>query len=1133
MSVSDTNKMPELRRSEVRSLLLVLLFVCTYPAVSQTKWFKYEGNPVLDVGPPGSWEEKIVVPGRVIVRDNIYQMWYSGSSRSASVGYAFSRDGIHWMKEKKNPILIASRRSWDIDDAYLPYVVSTGSQYRMWYSGGRLSSMRLGCAISADGKVWRKEAHPVLRNGFSSWDSSGVSEASVLGPDDHGQFKMWFMGYDAKWRTHIGYATGINALSWEKNAHPVLAPGKPGSWDDQRVQNPRVLFNGQRYEMWFIGNRNDYFASQIGYATSSDGIEWTKFPGNPVVSPGPNGSWDDESVHGNDIFFDGQMYYMWYGGYDGSVARVGLAVSPKDLSVAILPSNGYVPAAKGEVKLSVKANDPGGFSLSARIMTPGGPWKGPDETRLGLGRFRQVDLLELFDDGTHGDSLAHDGIFANSWVPQEEDLYFVDLKLTLRQKNSLNFEMSRAGTFTSIGPIQFDNLKIMGSSNPNPGDTVLAKLTLRNTGLSATAYLVSALLSSPDARVADVSSSSLIFGNIAPSQTATTDGYYRVLIDPECPPGSEVRLKVSVSSYGIPLWTDTFELRVGTPWWRTEWAYGFYAILFVGVLLTMRRLEKRRSRLKQEREMEHFQAEKLKELDQLKSRFFANISHEFRTPLTLIEGPLKQLKSGHYAGNADEQYDMMLRNTQRLERLVNQLLDLSRIESGQMKLHMKHLDIVEVVRGIVAAFESLAKQKGVNYKVTVPKEEIVGWFDRDAVEKILTNLLSNAFKFTPEGGDVHITMRLSPIPTSAHVSISVTDTGAGMGSLELDRIFDRFYQVDASQTREQEGSGIGLALTKELVELYHGHISVQSELGHGSTFTVHLPLEREHLKPDEMVDTGESEKPTIDVQVPMQALQPTSEQADESLPLLLVVEDNADMRRYMRNHLEADYRIIEANNGAEGVDKATEEIPDVVISDVMMPKMDGFELCRRLKTDEKTSHIPIILLTAKAASESKLEGLKTGADDYLVKPFDAMELIIRIKNLIEQRRKLRERFQREVTLQPHDIPITPAAEQFLNKAKETVENHLSDGNFGLDVFAEEMALSRSQLHRKLYALTGVSPGDFIRSMRLQRAALLLQKHFGPVTQVAYEVGFNNPSHFSESFRRQFGVTPSKYSLRNS
>ncbi len=588
-----------------------------------------------------------------------------------------------------------------------------------------------------------------------------------------------------------------------------------------------------------------------------------------------------------------------------------------------------------------------------------------------------------------------------------------------------------------------------------------------------------------------------------------------------------------------------------------------------------------RARLKQELELEHLQAEKLQEIDRKKSRFFANISHEFRTPLTLILGPLEKLLSENVQEPIKKQYRIMLRNGRRLLRLINQLLDLAKLEAGSMSLKARPENIILLLKGIVLSFSSLAERKLTTLKFHAPEEPIVVYVDRDKLEKIVSNLLSNAFKFTPEGGAVAVAvaaavgsrsnfgLRIADFGTTQSpatrnlkseilqhkesVEIRVKDTGIGISPDKLEKVFDRFYQADDSYTREQEGSGIGLALTKELVELHYGEIRVMSELGKGSTFIVRLPLGKEHLKPEEIVEASDQSSViseqllvAIDSKIEEQesrikdqassiedrALSVESERSGDpdssGQPVLLIVEDNADVRAYIRDYLEKDYQIIEAVDGEAGFEKSAQAIPDLIISDVMMPKLDGYELCRKLKTDERTSHIPVILLTARAGGESKVEGLETGADDYIIKPFDARELQVRVKNLIEQRRKLRERFRKEVTLQPKEIAITSMDEQFLQKAMAVVEQNLSDAEFSTDEFARRVAMSRSQLHRKLRGLTDQSTHEFIRTYRLKRAAQLLQHRAGTVSEICYDVGFNSLSHFAKAFREQFGQSPSEY-----
>jgi signal transduction histidine kinase/DNA-binding response OmpR family regulator/ligand-binding sensor domain-containing protein len=606
---------------------------------------------------------------------------------------------------------------------------------------------------------------------------------------------------------------------------------------------------------------------------------------------------------------------------------------------------------------------------------------------------------------------------------------------------------------------------------------------------------------------------------------------------PGLSPGDYVFRVKAVNRFGR--WPDqeiALAVTITPPWWRTGWAYGTYAVFFLGLLSAGYRIRLRQVHLRQEVKMEHFQREHLAEVDRLKSRFFANISHEFRTPLTLILGPIHKWRDRTHDEDEKNDLQMAERNAHRLLGLINELLDLSKLEAGAMKLRASRMNIVPVLKGIAFSFESSAGMRGVDLQVLADPEEIHAYIDRDKLEKILTNLLSNAFKFTQQGGAVTVALSSSlPLPRSGGGGweVRVTDTGIGIPADQLGKVFDRFYQVDASQTREYEGSGLGLALVKELVELHHGTIEVESEVGKGTTFTVRLPLGRSHLSDDEIVEEPVSDEPMIremggapaggETGEPREEREP--EQAGDEKPIVLIVEDNVDVRTYIKDYLVPAYQVTEARDGAEGIEKALEDIPDLIICDVMMPKKDGYEVCRTLKCDEKTSHIPIILLTAKAASENKIEGLETGADDYLIKPFDPKELLARVRNLIDLRRKLRERFNTGTPLRPGEIAVTSADDTFLQRVKAIVESRMADEKFHVEEFATEACMSRSQLHRKLTALTGLSAREFIRYLRLHRAMDLLKNGAGNVAEIAYRVGFSNPSHFSKSFHRQFGVSP--------
>jgi signal transduction histidine kinase/DNA-binding response OmpR family regulator len=542
------------------------------------------------------------------------------------------------------------------------------------------------------------------------------------------------------------------------------------------------------------------------------------------------------------------------------------------------------------------------------------------------------------------------------------------------------------------------------------------------------------------------------------------------------------------------------------------------------------------------------QAEKLKEMDKIKSRFFANISHEFRTPLTLILGLVnKQIAKPESPADPNDS-DTIKRNSQRLLQLINQLLDLSKIESSEMKIEASRNDITKFAGNLTSQFESLAlvnkititfNGQDINFHQSHQSIEL--FFDREKLQKILTNLLSNAVKFTPPKGKIAVEVKKennTDEETPGMVSIKVSNSGEGIPEDKLAYVFDRFFQVDSASNRQYEGTGIGLALVKELVQLHHGKVSVESNLG-VTSFTVRLPLDDGYLKEEEKVAFSpvdfalEEKMETMVHEIRMHSMvaggsvTASVTEAVDKLEIL-IVEDNHDLRSFIGNILKNDYKVIEAVDGIDGVEKAEATIPDLIISDVMMPGMDGFELCRNLKANEKTNHIPLILLTAKAAREHKLEGLQTGADDYLVKPFDEAELQIRIKNLIAIRQKLQRKYQGESWQKPKEVTVISVHQKFIEALKNVVEKNIDNELFGVEDLGKAMAMSRSQIHRKLKALTDLSATTFIRNYRLHRAADLLKHGAGNVTEIAYQVGFNSQTYFRSSFQELFGCSPTEY-----
>jgi len=527
-------------------------------------------------------------------------------------------------------------------------------------------------------------------------------------------------------------------------------------------------------------------------------------------------------------------------------------------------------------------------------------------------------------------------------------------------------------------------------------------------------------------------------------------------------------------------------------------------------------------------QIEHAEAEKLREMDTMKSTFFANISHEFRTPLTLIVSPLEQMINGGFQGDFQKYYRIMHRNGKRLLDLVNQLLDLSRLESGKLKLQVAEGDLSGYIKAVAYSFESLAVRKQIDYQVIVEDSTATYYFDKDKVEKILNNLISNAFKFTNDGKQIVVSSSIA----EGMAQFKVMDQGMGIPADQLPHIFERFAKTVTSEL--QPGSGIGLALTKELVELHKGKIEVESREGEGTIFTVMLPITQAAYATDETTETTSVLEPLPIRSIETAAKAPQEVNIKTALenldkPVLLIVEDNFDVRNYIVDQFRGQYQIIEAENGRLGLERAMETTPDLVISDIMMPEMDGTEFCKLLKTSEKTSHIPVVMLTALAEQGDRLKGLELGADDYLVKPFDAKELTVRVANLIAGRQKLQEHYRRSLnSFAPiAEVKAESVDAVFLKKVREAVEANLEDENFSVVELSGQVGMSRSQLHRKLSALTGFSPNEVIRNMRLERAKQLLEKKAGNASEVAYLTGFNSPAYFAKCFKDYFGLTPSE------
>lgn len=516
---------------------------------------------------------------------------------------------------------------------------------------------------------------------------------------------------------------------------------------------------------------------------------------------------------------------------------------------------------------------------------------------------------------------------------------------------------------------------------------------------------------------------------------------------------------------------------------------------------------------------EKIETEKLQELNTLKTQFFTNISHEFRTPLTLLVGPIDDLQQKY---PKEGMIVVMQRNLQRLQTLINQLLDISKLEAGEMTIHLQETDFSEFLNHLFASFESLAQSKKIIFNHSQSHLHQLGAFDLDKLEKIVTNLLSNAFKFTPENGRINVRVEYA----DKHIFMTVQDYGIGIAPERLPHIFDRFYQIDDSNQRQHEGTGIGLSLVKELVEVLNGKIDVSSELGKGTLFSLSLPftnIEKPSMPLGQFV-----RKMALET-----AFVPTEERKtiNTENPILLIVEDNPDLRRYVGSIFENQYQLLMAVDGEEGLAKAIEFIPDMVVCDLMMPKLDGLGFCEQLKNDERINHIPVIMLTAKASLADKLIGLQHGADDYLSKPFNKEELTLRVKNLVGQRQLMREKyaFQTVGILPAIEVVKEPTMNDlFIQKAKVIIDKHLDKSEFDVEAFANEMNLSSVQLRRKLKAITDQTVTEFVRNYRLEIASEMLKKKMGTVSEIAYKVGFESMPYFSKVFQEKYGKMASEW-----
>ncbi len=602
------------------------------------------------------------------------------------------------------------------------------------------------------------------------------------------------------------------------------------------------------------------------------------------------------------------------------------------------------------------------------------------------------------------------------------------------------------------------------------------------------------------------------------------------------------------------------QIRVLPPWWRSWYAYLAYAVLIVLILMFYRRTFLKEARLKHELEVKELENQRIEELNNMELRFFTNISHEFKTPLTLIQGPLEQIISrGPHGEQLDRHLSMMRANVGRLLRLINQLMEFRKVKQSTLALKVRQGDLIGFLRDIKSVFDELAEARGIEYRFRSELTSKAVWFDPDKIEKIVFNLLSNAFRNTSGGGRIELSVSLENRPEdclqegppekgslSECILVSVEDTGTGIPGEKLAHIFDRFYQVEPEgkyRPTSEKGTGIGLSLTRALVEAHHGRIVAESTPGKGSCFSFAIPLSPEQYSETETELDHSGEQPSV-------TLRPAEEDATGTddgrksgpdgtgstrglLPPVLVVEDEAEVRDFIAGILFKDFHVFTAADGEEALRRVLADPPEMVITDVMMPVMDGLELTNRLKTGASTSHIPVIMLTARGEEGDIIRGLKEGADDYITKPFCPGELVQKLRNITGTRQRMWEKFNQQIPVEPSEITVTSFDERFMASALRIVEEHIDDPEFDVSALVHEVGMSRSVLYRKLKALTGQSAKEFINTIRLKRAAQLLSKKKLSISEITYMVGYNDPQYFSKCFKKQFGQTPSQYASGSS
>ncbi|MBO9729726.1 MAG: response regulator [Chitinophaga sp.] len=586
------------------------------------------------------------------------------------------------------------------------------------------------------------------------------------------------------------------------------------------------------------------------------------------------------------------------------------------------------------------------------------------------------------------------------------------------------------------------------------------------------------------------------------------------------------------------IWSNqdtTIKIYVRPPFWRTTYAYLFYICTICGLLFYSRYLGIKRIRKKFLLEQERLEVKRLQDIDRLKIKFLTNLSHDFRTPISLIMGPVEQLITDERPGSRLDKLNMIKRNSRRLLNLVNQLLDFRKMEEHELKLQPATGDLVSFIKEVTDSFRDFAERKNIAFIFISDPATLPASFDHDKIERILFNLLSNAFKFTSEKGAVTVTLQVQKTDEDSHqqwIQITVKDTGVGIPKDKKEKIFEHFFQTDTASAILNQGTGIGLSITKEFVTIHGGTIEVESEPGQGATFFIRLPVKTAVQSP---VQAVAPDAPQLPVPEPLPqagetviSQDPDSPSGNPEMPVILLVEDNDDFRFYLKDNLQRNYKVIAATNGKEGWQKALLIHPHLIISDITMPEMDGIDLLQKLKSDKRTCHIPVILLTALTNEAQQIAGLATGANDYITKPFNFEILHAKVRNLLHLNNTLKNTYSKQIKILSPEIEKVSAEEKLLARIVTHLEENLTDSQLSVESLSKEVGMSRSSLYNKLLELTGQTPVEYIRSYRLEKAAMLMKQSDFTIAEIAYQVGFSTPNYFAKSFKAKYNMLPSEF-----